>query len=760
MSESAGSEVDPDWYLTRYGDVASAGADPVEHYALYGRAEGRYPNAASEALHRSASNLDPTWYRARYPDIAAADVDPAAHHIAFGALEGRHPDAESERRQRLLNAFDPVWYLARNRDVAASGAPPLQHFLTHGQAEGRSACVEQETRSFWKNWFDPAWYVARYSDVKQSGLPPLDHYLTIGIYENRAPTSAAEDRAQWTGIFDADWYTMRYKDVASLGISPLEHFITFGIVGHRKPNSTVALRHAPIEDAGLVCIKESGLTEHVALFVTHTPTATLKPHLRHHLEALRDARLSIVLIIATDAASVHVHPDIEALADIIFVRQNRGFDFAAWAHVMRKRPEVLASRTLYLVNDSTIGPFGSAAFGNLSRQIEARAADIIGLTDNHELGWHLQSYFLVLKHSALRSEAVKNFFDSVVSYYDKNDVINEYETQFTGLMAAAGLRCDALFKTDEPINHTAFRWRELIDRGFPYLKVTLLSRLITRADIVGWRDHLTARGYDTALADKTLAEITATSSALDPFENSLEPKRRRDLLENLHRFFARHATLPIPAVSEPALSIVILAQNHAEYLFEILNNALRSRIIEIAEIIIVNYKSSDDTEYLLSRAANVRVAHTSEDASLAGAYRVGLAMARGRYVLMMDQPRFVSENFFTHLHTALIPADLQISITVRRRRMPNQIGAAGTASSVEDTQNALRDWDIIADEKAGDPRETTPYLWLSLRSIVETCFHLDDVNDLPSFWAHLRRLQAAHESPSKDGQDDINLFTV
>lgn len=37
------TSVDSDWYLRTYPDVAAAGVDPQQHYALYGRAEGRLP---------------------------------------------------------------------------------------------------------------------------------------------------------------------------------------------------------------------------------------------------------------------------------------------------------------------------------------------------------------------------------------------------------------------------------------------------------------------------------------------------------------------------------------------------------------------------------------------------------------------------------------------------------------------------------------------------------------------------------------------
>lgn len=40
-------DIDAAWYLSAYPDVAAAGCDPVEHYRLYGRAEGRWPRAVA-----------------------------------------------------------------------------------------------------------------------------------------------------------------------------------------------------------------------------------------------------------------------------------------------------------------------------------------------------------------------------------------------------------------------------------------------------------------------------------------------------------------------------------------------------------------------------------------------------------------------------------------------------------------------------------------------------------------------------------------
>jgi hypothetical protein len=46
------TRVDGPWYLQRYGDVAASGMGARDHYLLYGRNEGRFPNALVEELNR------------------------------------------------------------------------------------------------------------------------------------------------------------------------------------------------------------------------------------------------------------------------------------------------------------------------------------------------------------------------------------------------------------------------------------------------------------------------------------------------------------------------------------------------------------------------------------------------------------------------------------------------------------------------------------------------------------------------------------
>lgn len=247
----------------------------------------------------------------------------------------------------------------------------------------------------------------------------------------------------------------------------------------------------------------SAVPGEVALFVTHSRDGrSIRRHVEHYVRALQAEGIAVVLIVASDAPEVTVPTVLAASLAGLYVRQNVGFDFAAWAHVMQRELALFRSDALYLINDSLYGPLNASAFGTLMAQIRAAEADIVGLTESHEKGWHLQSFFLCMKRRAFSSLKFQHFWQDVRSYPDKQDVIDLYEVTFCGRMREAGLTCTALFENPRGDNQTAFAWRDLIDRGFPFFKAA-----VARGDFAsavaseGWEAVLEANGYDTTLVD-------------------------------------------------------------------------------------------------------------------------------------------------------------------------------------------------------------------------------------------------------------------
>jgi Ca2+-binding RTX toxin-like protein len=193
------------YYLSRNPDVFQAGVDPLLHYNVAGRYEGRDPNAF----------FDTSGYLAANPDVAAAGINPLDHYHNSGWHEGRDPSAE----------FDTTLYLIQNPDVAAAGVDPLQHFLQYGYAEGRHT-----------NWavgsiaggFDAQYYLFHNPDVAAAGIDPLWHFNNTGWHEGRDPNQ----------IFDTSGYLAHNADVAAAGVNPLQHYQASGWHEGRDPSAT------------------------------------------------------------------------------------------------------------------------------------------------------------------------------------------------------------------------------------------------------------------------------------------------------------------------------------------------------------------------------------------------------------------------------------------------------------------------------------------------------------------------------------------
>ena len=267
----------------------------------------------------------------------------------------------------------------------------------------------------------------------------------------------------------------------------------------------------PAWSARIELIKPLRMTpgDEIALFVTHSATGRIKPHVAPYLEALAKAGIKPLLIVVTDR-----EVDIpEALADVaagVIVRANAGYDFAAWAHAIHLYPELFGAGTLYLANDSLIGPVDEQDFDTLLRRIRASDADMVGLTESQEYRWHVQTFFVALKPRLLSSWWLHTFFEQVRILGDKDAVIRTYEVRFAGAAEQSGHRVEILFPSESAANPTLYDWRGLIERGFPFVKALLVRGHFDEADLSGWRETLGKAGFDLDLIDRTVAASAET----------------------------------------------------------------------------------------------------------------------------------------------------------------------------------------------------------------------------------------------------------
>lgn len=246
-----------------------------------------------------------------------------------------------------------------------------------------------------------------------------------------------------------------------------------------------------------------------------------------------------------DPADVARLQDISAL---IVERENVGYDFGAWKDGIALIPDLASVNRLLLVNDSVYGPFHNIE-ASLDR-MAAEDADIWGMTDGWDFGFHLQSYFILFHAAALRSPAFAEFWSRVRYIQSKFEVVRRYEIGLTKAMGRGRLRCRALFpyrdcaralvqsvveggvleKLDpvrqsfvqlvyktidagRPLNATHFFWDYLIaKKQFPFIKRELLQRNPAAIPLLNYWESVVENNsdYDTSLIVEHL-ELTMNS---------------------------------------------------------------------------------------------------------------------------------------------------------------------------------------------------------------------------------------------------------
>ncbi|MGH1573395.1 rhamnan synthesis F family protein [Methylobacterium sp. P31] len=295
---------------------------------------------------------------------------------------------------------------------------------------------------------------------------------------------------------------------------------------------------------------------------------------------------------------------------------------------------LLKAKILYLVNDSVFGPTHPEALERVVARIRASEADLVGLTDNADRGWHIQSYFLALKGRFLGSEAGRAFFDGVVAYAHKNDVVNEYETQLARYATARGFRAEVLFPTPDWLDATLHNWRKLLRAGFPYLKVGTARALVPGVETADWRAEMAARGYDTGPADRTLARLAREAAEGRPAPDGAERDEDLLALAEMHDLLAAGDVLDLSPGAAPLVSVLAVVDGRPARLLRLMR-ALAGGRRAPSDLVIVDNASIDDTHYVLGRLAGATIVTNVAPLPPLRAVRQALARARADAVVLV-----------------------------------------------------------------------------------------------------------------------------
>lgn len=237
--------------------------------------------------------------------------------------------------------------------------------------------------------------------------------------------------------------------------------------------------HDSANDAGGNCYrvtKTGDLGGDVVVLALYSADGFLSDLHRSQVRAYADAGYEVVVVV-NSAAFARGSEILEDAATTIIIRENSGFDFGAWRHAISIVGGLDRVNTLAFTNDSVL-PLSADALRRARVAALAAPEDVVFLTANKEVRPHAQSYFFLLKRSALKAGAL-SVMENIPVFECKDELIHKVEMRLSNRFTDQGHSVGVLYSSaaaDEAgVNPTIHHWEDLIANGFPYLKIQLFS---------------------------------------------------------------------------------------------------------------------------------------------------------------------------------------------------------------------------------------------------------------------------------------------
>lgn len=195
------------------------------------------------------------------------------------------------------------------------------------------------------------------------------------------------------------------------------------------------------------------------------------------IQELQAYEYQVVVVSACEASGPLGFDDTVDLDELTVIRKpNIGYDFGSWGVALSALPGVATAERTLLVNDSMAGPFVSLR--SLLEEFDATPVDVWGLTDTYQFAHHLQSYFLGFTGGILADRPLRQFWADIRHETDKGQIIMRSEVGLSRLLEEEGYVRVPAFPHESLVaagqNPVIIGWRQLLARGFPFLKREIL----------------------------------------------------------------------------------------------------------------------------------------------------------------------------------------------------------------------------------------------------------------------------------------------
>ncbi|MCC8043178.1 MAG: rhamnan synthesis F family protein [Oscillospiraceae bacterium] len=198
----------------------------------------------------------------------------------------------------------------------------------------------------------------------------------------------------------------------------------------------------------------------LAIFLFYDKDGIADRYVEYLLSSIRPCMERLIVIVNGEANEEAVKM-FESIADTVVIRENNGFDVAAWRHGIVdicEKAELEKYDSLTLLNDSFFGPF--YPFEEIYSEMENRNKDYWGLSAHGEIegaglcpyGYrpaYIQTYFMVFEKSLLVSDDFFFFWDKLPNYDVFIELAEKFVAVLTKHFSDLGYSWDVLCNTSD-----------------------------------------------------------------------------------------------------------------------------------------------------------------------------------------------------------------------------------------------------------------------------------------------------------------------
>jgi len=264
------------------------------------------------------------------------------------------------------------------------------------------------------------------------------------------------------------------------------------------------------------------------LYASYVKGNNIPYYVRYALKALSALNISVVYLtnqrdLDVDAIDFLKQQNIE-----LFLTENKGFDFGMWSRYLKSisLEEKKSWDRLCLINDSVI--YYKNQFESFFSKAESMSADMVSLTYSEELSFHLQSFFLYLKPSAMT--VLYAHLEDVSESDSFYEVVRNMEIGLSTRMLRCGLKLESLFKTAQNV---LFSYDELIKAKAGFIKRKLIERRFKPIE----KFHFLRHGGVSALYANYYKMIQASGDCDSSFSLDSIVVHKKTLRNQIEEFF-------------------------------------------------------------------------------------------------------------------------------------------------------------------------------------------------------------------------------